>query len=364
MTPAQAARVDEAYALRLTNVDLDSGIATLAYSYRVGEGSGSGFVRIHLLTAELSAPPSKPPTPPKAELVPSFGSPNTLRSPSGRFALEYVNGAPAKVILRNAKGEKLGVVSEAEVQGLANIVWSPSDDYFTFTGVISGAAEPKSGLYVYSVKQRKHQLVARGVRTVPQWSDDGRLLACLRTETEASKDLPESVQRSRGTVMVFDVGRGSKRVLAVGELAGKFALSPIGAGVVFTELVKDEYGDFDSYALRTADVRTGSVHDLLTNRREPVYAWAGDDALAVTTFDKYAVPTLNLVGAAGGRPTALVTARDFARFKPLAYLPMQRRVVYKASASVRDYDSPEELWAVEPGRRPVRLFPKNVRSRQ
>ena len=362
MTPAQAARITEAYDLRLSSTDPAAGMGILNFGYPSKDDRSHASIGVNLVTAELSAPPSKPPTPPKAEPMPSFGSPNTLRSPSGNFVLEYTK-PPGRVILRNAKGEKLGVVSETEVQGLTGIVWSPSDEYFTFIGVVRGSAEPKSGLYVYSVKQRKHQLVARGVRTVPQWSDDGRLLACLRTETEASKDLPDSVQRSRGTVMVFDAGSGFKRVLAVGELAGKFALSPIGARVVFTELVKDEYGDFDSFVLRTADVRTGSVHDLLTNRREPVYAWAGDDALAVTTFDKYAVPALSLVGAAGGRPIQLLTARDFARFKPLAYLPMQRRVVYKASASVRDYDSPEELWAVEPGRGPVRLFPKNVRSR-
>lgn len=338
--------------IALRDVDVASGIGTLGFSPLDGRSPGS--VRLNLLTGELLPLIVERPKPS------GLGSAlvGMLRSPSGRFVLGYA-AAPAGLTVKTSKGEEIGAVMESEMPGLSDVRWSPSEEYFAFMADVGEG----TGLYVYSLKQRKARLVARNVLRSYAWSDDGRLLVCVRTPTKSSKALPASLRSRYGSMAVLDAVKEFKAALTVGELVGWFSISPSGSRAAYIERVKDEYGDFDSYSLRVADIATGRVRTLVTNRRTPRVAWAGDDAIAVTIYDKYAVPTLSLIDLKSGATVRLVTSEKLARIRPLACIPDRKRVIYAAETTVSG-DGPEELLAVEPGKRPVRLFPRNVRTRQ
>ena len=332
-------------------MDSKAGTAILNYNHVVGGASRAASVSIDLITGELSAIRRKP--------APSADDAN-LTSPSRRFVLTYTEGPPRQLLIRGKNGGRPLKLTERDIPNFSYVQWCPKKDVFSVVGDIKGT-DGESGLYLYSLEERKFRLLVRGVTGEPQWSSDGRYLICVR-RSSAAKKMGTRVSGLLGVVVVLDADRGFKTVLTTGELAGTIFLSPSNTRMAFVDRVKDEYGDLDNRALRVADLRTGRVQDIAVNRRKMYYMWVGDDALAVTTYDKYAVPTLSLIPATGGSGTRLVTAPSFARVEPAAYLPGRKRAVYTATAA--SSKTLTELWAVEPGRNPVRLFPKNARSQR
>jgi len=332
-------------------VDSKAGTAILNYSYPASEMSRSASISINLVTGELSALRRKPA--PSAEDA-------DQTSPSRRFVLTYSEGPPRQILIREAKGGRPLKLTERDIPNFSYVEWCPKKDVFSVVGDIKGT-DGESGLYLYSMEERKFRLLVRDVTGGPEWSSDGRYLICI-CRSPAAKKMGTRVSDLLGIIVVLDADRGFKTVLTTGELAGTIFLSPSNARIAFVDRVRDEYGDLDNRALRVADLRTGRVQNIAVNRRKMYYMWVGDDALAVTTFDKYAVPTLSLIPATGGPAMKLVTTPQFARIDAAAYLPSRRRAVYTTTAA--SSESPTELWAVEPGRNPVRLFPKNVRSQR
>ena len=265
-------------------------------------------------------------------------------------------------MLEDSKGKELDVLSGSGIPDLSDVVWSPTEENFAFAADVADDKDDGRGLYAYSIKERKRRLIVSGSTLAPEWSADGRFLICLKTSTPASEKLRDAVRRNHGTIIVLHAHSGFKPVLTAGKLAGYPTPSPTGTKIAFMELLQDEYGDFDNHSLQVTDIATGRIQKLLTNRREPLYIWAGDNTVAATTYDKYAVPTLSLVSLPDGTERQLVTARDFAGLEPLAYLSEQTRIIYKAAERLSDIEA-EELWAVEAGRQPLRLFPQAGRGR-
>lgn len=352
VSPAQAARVQQVQHIYLSDVDSKAGTAILNYDHLVGGSSRAASVSINLVTGELSAIRRKPD---------SSAEDDDSTSPSGRFFLEFAEGPPANILIKDKKGGKALKLSERDIPDFMDVEWCPRKDVLSMKGDIKGT-DNESGLYLYFVEDRKLRLIVRGLTGHSWWSSDGRYLICLR-QSPAAKKMARRTYDLLGTIVVLDADRGFKTVLSAGELADTVFLSPSNTRLAFIDRVKDEYGDLDNRALRVADLRTGRVNNVAVNRRKISYMWVGDDALAVTTYDKHAVPTLNLIPATGGSSTRLVTTPEFAFIQPAAYLPNRKLAVYVATTLTSD-DKPYELWAVQSGRKPVRLFPKNVRAQR
>ena len=241
---------------------------------------------------------------------------------------------------------------------LSDAAWSPAGDWLAFN---SGAKDVTGGAAnVYLPAENRLTCLARNVVRGPAWSPDGRYLTLLQY-TPALRNLTGRVPSDSGKLTVLDARRDFRAVLN-SDIVTVFLFSPDGAKVAYTERVKD--GDaYQRYALRVADLATGRIRDISIGSRRPRYAWAWGDTLAVTTFDKYAVPTLSLVDTQTGRAAKLVTDREANLLVAGHFVPSGKLVAYTVSRTRDEMESPQELWTVIPGRTPVRVFPRNVRSK-
>ena len=286
-------------------------------------------------------------------------------SSDGKFTLRYSEKPVEKVWVESRNGQKLREIQASEDQTITAAGWSPHCNACYV--VCSGADDPvpnhrgknkstESGLFVFGIRNRKFRLAVRGPVGEPQWSSDGRYIACIMTGSEKPESIPESVQSRVGYLRVYE-SSSLRQMLSPKKIALDAKFSPDGRYVAFIELVKDEYGEFANFALKVANIRSGGVVSIVVNRREPNYAWAGNGRLAVVTYDKFAVPSLGLVDLATRKSTRLATSHGFASFEPLAYVSSENIVAYKAATSISG-EKPEELWAARPGSAPMRLFPR------
>jgi len=150
-------------------------------------------------------------------------------------------------------------------------------------------------------------------------------------------------------------------VLNYGLNVTSLAFSPDNRLIAVLELVKDEYGDIRNKKLAVLSMSSRKAKTLAVGRRKPAFAWAGNTSLAVTRYDKYAVPTLSLI-TVDGRVTKLVSNRSVARLIPLGFVGKSDFVVYKSDSSAMSGDGEQVLWKVRPGSPPIRLFPKEARK--
>lgn len=294
------------------------------------QGGGGGYVGIDLLTGKLFA--HKPEPQPPDMICPSPSGRLRIRDfEEGGFAVETSAGKLIKTLKRNQLAYSLG--------------WS-ADESSVFYDFYDPESDEKTGVYVFSIKDKDSRLLIPGDVESFGYSPDNRRIAF---------NLKKSSLDKFGVLTILD-GRSYKKVRSEGSHVNTFTFSPNGKRIAFTELVKDEYGDLSSTSLRVLDLETGRTTILLTNRRKPLYVWAGDDALLVSTKDKFTVPSVSLI-TISGKTTVLTTNRNAGFIRPFAYLPSRKRAVYKVTRSTYEYEAPEELWAVEPGHAPVRLFP-------
>lgn len=311
----------------LTDIKPDSRKVTLAFS----DESGYYAVGIDLLTGKLSACKPKPQPPDM-----------TLPSPSGRLRIRCFDEGDGFTIETSAGKRTATIKGKDMVYPLA---WSADESVVYYDRSYFGS-DAKDGVHIYDIKSGTSRLLILGDASSIENSPDKRWTAFI---------LKKSSQDRNGILAVFD-GRTFKKVRSVGAHVSVFTFSPDGKRIAYTELVKDEYGDLASTALRVLNIKTGRTNTLLTNRRKLIYVWAGNDSLLVSVKDKYSVPSLVLVNLSGGK-TVLTTNPKAGFIQPFAYLPATKRSVYKISKSIYEYEAPEELWAVEPGHAPVRLFP-------
>lgn len=333
LTPEKAAAITKPYEMRLSDVDFNSGSAVLdIHPY----GGSEGYVGINLLTGKLFYCKPQPPAPDDL----------TLSSPSGRLRIRvFEEGGFA---IETSAGKRIKTLKGRGSERVYALDWTPDE-----SGVIYDLSDGKDGLYLYEIKARRSKLLVRGHADSPEFSPDNRLMAF---------NLKKSVLDKFGVLTVLD-GKSYKRIWSVGTHVNGFTFSPDGRHVAFTELVKDEFGDLASTALKVLDIETGRTTTLLTNRRKLIYVWAGDDALLATVKDKYAVPSL-VLATLTGKTTVLTTDRNAGFLRPFAYLPSRKRAIYKTAKSIYENEVPEELWAVEPGHAPVRLFPVKGAGRE
>lgn len=310
----------------LTDMKPDSGKVTLAFSNE----SGYYAVGIDLLTGKLSA------CKPKTQL-PDM----TLPSPSGRLRIRCFD--ESGFAIESSSGKRIATIKGKDM--VYPLAWSADESAVYYDRSYFGS-DAKDGVHFYDIKSRTSRLLILGDASSIENSPDKRCTAFI---------LKKSSQDKNGILAIFD-GRTFKKVLSVGAHVSVFTFSPDSKRIAYTELVKDEYGDLASTALRVLNIKTGRTNTLLTNRRKPIYVWAGNDALLVSVKDKYSVPSLVLVNLSGGK-TVLTTNPKAGFIQPFAYLPATKRSVYKISKSIYEYEAPEELWAVEPGHAPVCLFP-------
>jgi len=354
MNAREFALVSQVRYITLSEFKPDSGTAVISFCY---EGIfGSRSVRMNLLTGEIlpSAPQPKGGAPPG---VPVPDDQTKVASPSGRLVLYDEISEGRGIVIRTAKGRLLGKLSGRQLQGMAEIAPAPDDAHLIYVVADSEESRGKEvGFYLYSIKSGKSTLLVRGPTRGPVRSPDGRFLALIRVQTRVSKGLPEFTRNQAGTLVVLDGKRGFKKVFSGGKLVKSLQFSPAGRRIAVLEIARDEYGSHDNTSLRALDIESGRVATLVTGRRAPDLLWAGEGALAVTTYNKFAVPTLSLVDSASLKATHLTTNPELSYIKPLAYIPTGRRVAYVASRHIPE-EGPEELWAVEPGGRPMRLIP-------
>jgi dipeptidyl aminopeptidase/acylaminoacyl peptidase len=267
----------------------------------------------------------------------------TLPSPSGRLRLEaFEEGGFA---IETSAGKQIKTLKGRGSELVYPLEWTP-DESGVIYDLSDTDSDAKDGLYDYEINDRRSKLLVHGHAESFQYSPDNRRIAF---------NLKKSVLDKFGILTVMD-GKSYRRIRSVGTHVNGFTFSPDSKDIAFTELAKDEFGDFSSTSLRVLDIETGRTTTLLTNRRKPIYVWAGDDALLVTMKDKYSVPSLTLVSVSGGR-TILTTSPNSGFMRPYAYLPGRKRAIYKITQSIYEQEAPEELWAVEPGHAPIRLFP-------
>lgn len=278
-------------------VDVDPAKGTITIGYSANDDRLSGAVGVDLLNGRLFAVRRKP--------LGSQPTDGLYDSPDRRFRMWWSEDKSEQVSVTDRKGRKLGRISP----------------------VIDA-----------------------------QWSPDSRYIACIMSGGRKPKDMPGYMQSRVGRIHVYTPQKVT-RVLSVAKLGYQVEFSPDGRRIAFIEIIKDEYGDHDLYALKVADIASRRVTLITTNRREPKFVWAGRGALAVSTYDKYAVPSVSLVDVATRKWIRLATDRRFAGFEPLASMPSKRLVAYKASWDVTG-EQPEELWAARPGSAPVKLFPR------
>lgn len=349
--PAKFAKHAGGYCLVLTNIDQAMGTGVLTSDITTNEIAGRFSVRVDLATGKLSAiPPAKPG---KREAY----NPNVLPSPAGEYELCYYEKPERWVAVKDAKGKQVGKVSESEFAGFDSMQWSARGDCFSFTSGVESLTDMGSGLYVYFLKEHRHRNVTKLAISKSFWSGDGRYLAYISPTKETSKTSVDRALRDCGQLSILDSSNDFKRVARVGTMVSKAQSSQDGSRVAFIELLKDEYGDYATYAIKVLDIKPGRVGTLATSRREPKFIWAEDDSLAVATCDKYGVPSLSLLNVRDGVQTTLVTDRNYASIEPVGYALKQRTVVYTATTS-RAGQTPSDFWSVSPGRLPVRLFPK------
>ncbi|HUV05974.1 MAG TPA: hypothetical protein VMX94_12830 [Armatimonadota bacterium] len=364
MNARELALVGQVRYITLSEFKPDSGTAAISFYYEGSNGSRS--VRMNLLTGEIlpSAPQPRGAAPPG---FPVPDDPTKVASPSGRLVLYDEISEGRGIVIKTAKGRQVGELSGKQLQSLSDIAPTPDDAHLTYTVADSEESHGKeAGFYLYSIKTGKSKLLVKGPTRGPVRSPDGRFLVLICVQTRASKGLPESIRNRVGTLVVLDGKRGFKRVFSGSKLveglqSKSFQFSPAGGRIAFIELARDEYGGYDNTSLQVLDIESERVTTLVTGRRTPDFLWAGESAVAITTYNKFAVPTLSFVDLASLKATPLTTNPELSYMKPLAYIPTGRRVAYAASRHIPE-EGPEELWAVEPGRQPVRLFPRIKRS--
>ena len=310
----------------LTDIKPDSRKVTLAFS----DESGYYAVGIDLLTGKLSACKPKPQPPDM-----------TLPSPSGRLRIRCFDEGDGFTIETSA-GKRIALI---EGKGIVYpLIWSGDDSAIYYKR--SNVSSDEEGVYLYDVGKKASRFLFWGDAASIDLSPD---------KSTTSFILKKSVVDRDGILTILD-GNTYRKKWSAGKRVTGFTFSPDSARIAFSETVKDEFGDYSSTALRVLNIKTGRTNTLLTNRRKMLYVWAGNDSLLVSVKDKYAIPSLVLT-AVSGTKTLLTTNPKAGFIQPFAYLPSTKRSVYKISKSIYEYEAPEELWAVEPGCAPVRLFP-------
>ena len=325
-------------------------------------------MRINLITGELLPARAKPPKSPEPGIS-YLDDVTELPSPSGKFVLQYEEEPVRRLVIKTSKVSKLGEISDSGETSIDQAFWGTTDASFIYITSTEKDGESVYDLYIYSTEERKSLLLAQdivsgsGPMGMPRirWFSNGRYLICMRRLPHEPKNLPSSGRLSNpGAVIILDPGKGAKPIRVFDRPVIGYLLSPSENRIAFIELAKDEYGDYENLSLNVADIRTGKINHLLTTRHMPAFIWAGEDALAVTTYDKFSVPTISLMNI-DGRRTQLVSTKEYAQLEPLAYLPKYNRIVYKAADdTARFVDS--ELWSISPGKAPVRLLPRSGRK--
>jgi hypothetical protein len=348
MSPTQAARITSACSLWLSDVD-PSGHATLTFSYRVGEAFQGRSVRIDLLTGKLLPP---------ADLTAARKRPG----PSDRYTLSHADGAGSPILIKTKQGREVGRITGKDAPFLVSsesceVAWSPTDDIFAFAEI--PGTDSVMDLRVYSVQDRKVRMLMKNAAGSPEWSPDGRYLVCL-SQTSVGERIGRP-SYDHGVVNVLDARHGFRQVLKTGTVADMPVISQSGSMIAFVDRARDEFGDLDTYVLRAADIGSGKVRTIATSRRSIKFLWAGG-MIAVQTRDKYARPSLYLRSRDGARSVTLALDLDCYSLEPVVYVPKAHRIVYIAHKGNSSDDRPSELWAAEPGHKPVRLFPVKGRT--
>lgn len=335
-----------AYSFYLVDVNNRKGTATLM-CYIDGNYCGA---RINLLTGRISKLPGSGPP----RRIP-YEVDNQSPSPTGDFLLEYDEDA-SSITVRGAKSNKLDVLSRRRFGRLSDVAWSPRGDVFSFIAS-QGSKKQESALYAYSTTEKLYRKIAEGSFCETRWSADGRFIAYIQPDGEPPGRLSTRERTTRGTVYVLDSLNDYKVVCRAGKLADKILFSSDSSSLAFTELEKDEYGDYKRYTVQITEVESGISRKIVSTRRRLSYTWT-DSGLLVTSYDEQAVPSLMLVEPDGAR-TKLLREPTVAHLEPLAYIPSAKRVVYTTNPNA-SRESPDELWAVEPGKPAVKLYPKKT----
>lgn len=328
--------------------DVDPEKATAVFSFMVGEDNKYKAVRMDLLTGKALSPET-----PKS--VPA-GDNDTRPSPSGKLLLRDNSWEGKGVALESSEGKVITELKGPVFGRASTIQWAQSDAHILYDISTSNeTSDVKAGLYLYTIDDGKSRLLVEGEIMQISWSPDKRLMCCLQAPDD-SRDLAGTLRNRFGKLHVFDASQDFALVCAGGDLIGEYKPSPNCRRIAFRERVKDESGDYSNRSLGFIDLKSGEIKRLAVNRRDFGFEWAGDDHLALLSYDKYAAPSLSLISLDGDTRLLARPASSGTRIQ--ACLPDRQRVFF---STWTHEEGPYELWAVEPGSKPVRLFPKGGR---
>lgn len=351
--PAEFARkAEKSYSLNLTNIDYDSGFGIITdtmvenasrWSYR------DCSVRVNLATGELSGL--------SEDFVKKHNAKksakNTHPSYSGKFVLENIEESE-NITVKTKGGSTVDTLRKSDFGDSMDIAWRPKSESFSIA--VSGALKGKPSLIIYYPDKKERYTVSKNPVEWVTWSPDGRFIAGIRPMSPKNKKLFGYKSIARGSLIIFDAENSYKKIVSPAKSAGSLKFSESGSKLAYTELVKDEYGDYAKYSLVVLDIQSGKTQTILSNYREPNFIWSEDDALLVSACDKYAVPSISLVTIRDGKITPIASDCEAAILEPLAYLPKQKTAVYRTCENASG-DGTYDLRLVKQGGRLLKLIP-------
>ncbi|MHB0999524.1 MAG: hypothetical protein ACYC27_09780 [Armatimonadota bacterium] len=212
------------------------------------------------------------------------------------------------------------------------------------------ASGSDAGIYRYKIGDAKPALVTGRADDIYKLTDDKKYMICREKPLNEPKNGPHYSGFSNPVkIILLDAASGFEPVFSTSEYSGRYTISPSGDKIVYIELAKDEYGDMGNFSLKVADIRKNKVQNIVMSRRIPGYMWCGNDALAVTTYDKFNIPTLNRYALDVGKLIPLVTDRNVAAIEPDKYNSSTREITYKTYPSNTRNPGDAEIWAIRLG---------------
>ncbi|MHB0999521.1 MAG: hypothetical protein ACYC27_09765 [Armatimonadota bacterium] len=160
-------------------------------------------------------------------------------------------------------------------------------------------------------------------------------------------------------IILLDPQKALESVFSTGTYCIDYRIYPYGSKILYLELSKDELGDDSNYSLKVTDISKKKTYNIATNRRKPKYMWCGNNAIAVSAYDKYKIPTLSLFSLDTGKLTRLSADRNASVIIPERYDSSNGEIIFKTyPTNTQGYGS-EEWWRVHPGKKASRL-PKSA----
>lgn len=252
------------------------------------------------------------------------------------------------MIVKDKSGKQIGSIS-----GLPPIIDLKWDDAGCDCLVITDPPSDKSIgiLYDFSVKTRKLRRITYGVSG--NWKIGRRYVSVpIQNDLSARGELISGIAGC-SKLLILDPAGHFSTTTQIGPLIMSNDFSPDGGKIAYIERMKDEYGDLELYVLKVMDISRHKVRTIAQGRRDPEFVWQSDKSLAVTTYDRYAVPTLSLM-TLDGYVTKLLTARQYSKITPVGTPKVAGSVVYQSFTARQEADYREgDLWSVRPGGKPV-----------